>query len=366
MSKQSPSALAPKATGATLRFDHAAIGARPQSNEAGPEMPRALPSALSIPIDQVEPDLGQPRKTMDLGRLQELAESIKEHGILEPLLVREDGYKEDGRERYVIIAGGRRREAALLAGLTRLPAVLSDRQGLQVRVIQLLENLQREDLPEIEEARAIRELRAILEEQQGGKPVPLKALMPILHKSYSYIDERIKLLNHADVADAVESRGVKASTATLVAKIADDDARADLLRQVEENKLSRKDVQRIIRKRAVKVVDADDQDVGGTPTLREVAHLMGATEPEISFAAETLRTDDEISAQEALTLARHTPSIGIVDDTAAGALDPLARELGDLLPSPMERGAARRLLQWQHDRALASDHVAALLAALDA
>ncbi len=307
MSKRTTDGRVPRGAGATLRFNHAAIGAAPAVAETEKEMPRALASALSIPIDQVVPDPDQPRKTMDRARLEELAGSIVEHGILEPLLVREDGYLPDGRERYVVIAGGRRREAAIIAGQTRVPALLSDKQGMALRVIQLLENLQREDLPEVEEARAIKEIRAIMTMQRGGKEAPVHMLVSILHRSATYIEERLKLLDHADVADAVARDQVAPSTATLVAKVDDDDARAELLRRVKEEKLTRKEVQRLIGKRTVSVVEVDGETVGGAPTLREVAQAMDATEGEIGFAARVLRDDREMSPEEALMLARHTP-----------------------------------------------------------
>ncbi len=109
-----------------------------------------------IDINYVKPDPNQPRKTMDPERLQELADSIKEHGFEQPITVT----KNPDDENYTIVAGQRRYEASKLLGLEHIPAwirpeTLDERQRLER---QLVENLQREDLPVLEEARAIQVL----------------------------------------------------------------------------------------------------------------------------------------------------------------------------------------------------------------
>ena len=104
----------------------------------------ANPSALMVPVDQLMPDPGQPRRHFDETALAALAESIKQQGMLQPLLVREDGALPDGRSRYVIIAGGRRHRAAQLAGLDAVPVVVhAETSGPDLRILQLIENLQR-------------------------------------------------------------------------------------------------------------------------------------------------------------------------------------------------------------------------------
>ncbi len=112
---------------------------------------RTLVGALGVPIEMVQPDPDQPRKTRDASRLLELAASIKEHGILQPLVVRESGLLEDGRTRYMIVAGERRYAAAMQAGLTRLPVVVRESSGADLRVLQLTENMQGEDLDPVDE-----------------------------------------------------------------------------------------------------------------------------------------------------------------------------------------------------------------------
>ncbi len=96
----------------------------PQAGTALRDAERTLPSALQVPIEQLVPDPDQPRRAMDRNRLTELAGSLTEYGVLQPLLVRADGFLDDGRTRYMIIAGGRRYAAAQQAGLTHLPVVV--------------------------------------------------------------------------------------------------------------------------------------------------------------------------------------------------------------------------------------------------
>ena len=112
--------------------------------------------ALSLPISQVEPGLKQPRKRFDDEALSDLADSIRIHGVIQPLTVRRlsSGY-------YQIIAGERRWRAAKLAGLSEIPAVVIEADDRKVMELALIENLQREDLNPMEEANGF---KALMEE----------------------------------------------------------------------------------------------------------------------------------------------------------------------------------------------------------
>ncbi len=109
---------------------------------------------LSIPISQVEPSMEQPRKNFNDDSLSGLADSIRVHGVLQPLTVRRlsSGY-------YQIIAGERRWRAAKLAGLENIPVIVLDADGRKVMELSLIENLQREDLDPIEEANGYQALK---------------------------------------------------------------------------------------------------------------------------------------------------------------------------------------------------------------
>jgi len=168
---------------------------------------RILAGAREVSIDQVHPDPDQPRKEMQSERLRELAASIASYGVLQPLVVRQDGMARNGDMSYTIIAGGRRYAALQLAlqeatdgelraRLARVPVVVTDTPEAQHRILQLVENLQREELSPIEEARALRELMAL----QGWS---LERVAASVHRSHGYVDERLRLLRHEDIADAV-------------------------------------------------------------------------------------------------------------------------------------------------------------------
>lgn len=106
-----------------------------------------------LPLAEISPDPEQPRKRFDETALAELASSILEHGVLQPIVVRATGLG-----RYTIIAGERRWRAARLAGLTEIPAVVRELTDSQAMEIALIENLQREDLDPVEEAMGYRQL----------------------------------------------------------------------------------------------------------------------------------------------------------------------------------------------------------------
>ena len=105
-----------------------------------------------IPIQEIHPNPNQPRTHFNEKELGELSESIQEHGVLQPLLVRKDA------KGYEIIAGERRYQAATLAGLTELPVIIKDVDDAEMLTIALIENLQRSDLNPIEEALAYQRL----------------------------------------------------------------------------------------------------------------------------------------------------------------------------------------------------------------
>jgi len=120
-----------------------------------PETPSARSGLAEIPVKRIRPNPRQPRRRFDAAALDELAASVKEHGLLQPLLVAEDGA--DG---YVLVAGERRWRAARRAGLTAVPAVIRERiDGKEELELALVENLQRRDLTPLEEARAFQDLR---------------------------------------------------------------------------------------------------------------------------------------------------------------------------------------------------------------
>lgn len=181
-----------------------------------------LIGARQVPIDQVVPDPGQPRRDWDddesVARLADLAASLKEFGVLQPLLVREDGSLDDGRTRYAIIAGGRRRAAAELASLRSLPVVIRDEEAGRVRVLQLVENIQRRALAPLDEARAYQEII-------DAEGISAEALGARLSISRQQVRDRILLLSDQVVSDAVQREQVPATVASEMLRLPDEGQR---------------------------------------------------------------------------------------------------------------------------------------------
>ena len=137
----------------------------------------------TLPLREIEPDPGQPRKTFDDETLAELSASIAEHGLLQPIAVRP---KPSGG--YLIVAGERRWRASRMAGLTEVPVIVKDVTDEQAMELALVENLQREDLDPVEEAVGIRELmtRCDLTQEQAARK---------LGKSRSALANSLRLLS---------------------------------------------------------------------------------------------------------------------------------------------------------------------------
>ena len=155
--------------------------------------------ALLLPIDSITPNPLNPRKCFDEEKLQELAQSIKEVGLLQPLVV-----ESTGPGNYLLLAGERRLKACNLIGLDHVPVIVRDRDadlesGSQV-ALMLIENLQREDLDPIEEARAFAELT----KEHGWTQTDLAAKIGV---SQSHIANRIRLLNLPETAQEAISEG---------------------------------------------------------------------------------------------------------------------------------------------------------------
>jgi ParB family chromosome partitioning protein len=160
--------------------------------------------ARTLPADVIELDPDQPRRTLDEAALVELAESIRTQGVLQPILVRRDP---DRPGRYVVVAGERRLRAARIAGLGTVPVMVLAGESLrEARIAQLTENLQREDLPPMEEALAVVSLAEAHELSQ-------EELARRLAKSPAYVSRiftvsRIPAAEYGELATFKPSLGV--------------------------------------------------------------------------------------------------------------------------------------------------------------
>ncbi len=153
----------------------------------------ARESEHSVALDLVDPNPHQPRREFDQDRLAELADSIRQHGVIQPVVLRRM------RDRYQLVAGERRCRAARLAGLSEIPALVRDYSDLQMLELAIVENLQRDDLGAIEEALAYQQLldRLNLTQEQAAVRVG---------KSRSHVANTLRLLQLPEVLQQYVSR----------------------------------------------------------------------------------------------------------------------------------------------------------------
>ena len=180
-----------------------------------------------LKISMVDPKSDQPRKYFDKEALEQLADSIVENGLLQPILVREYG---DGR--YQIIAGERRFRASKIAGLTEIPAIVLDRDDRKTAQIALIENLQREDLNPLEEAMAYKSLAEEFDMTQEELSVKVG-------KSRSAIANTLRLLDLPDeVLTLVASKELSSGHARTILGLKNRDAMILLAQRAVEEDLS--------------------------------------------------------------------------------------------------------------------------------
>lgn len=204
-------------------------------------------SESTIPISNIEPNKNQPRKNFDEKELEELADSIKQNGILQPLLVRPKG---DG---YEIVAGERRYQAAKLAGLSEVPVVIRDIDDDEVFQLALIENLQRSDLSPLEEARGYRQL---LDE----KGMTQDELAKTLSKSRSSITNTLRLLDlPQEVQDLLEEGKITAGHARAILAVPSEEGRIRLAEKVAEEHLSVRQTESLAPMFSVKDDEVDEK-----------------------------------------------------------------------------------------------------------
>lgn len=181
---------------------------------------------MNLELNRIVPQLNQPRKSFEDSALQELVDSIREHGVLQPVLVRPKG------EDYEIIAGERRWRAARLAGLDRLPALVKDIEDIRAAEISLVENLQREDLSAIEEALAFKNL---LERCQYTQ----EQVAARVGKSRAYVANTIRLLNLSpEIIEMIEQKKISPGHARALLSLRSPREQMAAAKDIINNKLS--------------------------------------------------------------------------------------------------------------------------------
>lgn len=179
-----------------------------------------------LPIEQIVPNPNQPRTHFNETELNELSESIREHGVLQPLLVRKKGSK------YEIIAGERRYQASKLADLTEVPVIIKDVDDQEMLALALIENLQRSDLNPLEEAKGYRHLI-------DASGMTQDALSKAVSKSRSAITNSLRLLDLPEAVQQMIFEGkLTAGHARAILAVPYEDARIKLAERVVNEGLS--------------------------------------------------------------------------------------------------------------------------------
>ena len=205
----------------------------------------------SLKLSEIKPNPYQPREIFDEEKLQELADSIKEHGVFTPVLVRRvtNGYE--------LVAGERRTKAAEIAGLTEIPAIIVDFNDDQMMEISLLENIQRENLTAIEEAKAYKNLidkRGYTQEELGKR----------VSKSREHVANTLRLLSLPDkVQKLVENGTLTAGQARPLITVDPKDIDKLVDKVVKEN-LSARRVEKLVQ-------DYKNPPIKNTPVISEAA-----------------------------------------------------------------------------------------------
>ena len=189
---------------------------------------------VEIPLDEIRSNPYQPRVIFDSEALEELANSIKEHGVIQPIIVKK------GIKGFELVAGERRTRAAKLAGLKNIPAIIKEFNDVEMMEIALIENIERENLNPIEEAKAyenILKINNITQEELAHK----------FSRSRSYITNMLGLLTLPDmVVKLVESKELSMGHARSLSKLEDPKKIEELALKIVHDDLSVRDTEKMI------------------------------------------------------------------------------------------------------------------------
>ena len=288
------------------RPDFRAAAARRLSEER--ELPPAIISLLSsdspdrrvgvrvIPLDRIEPNPEQPRLSFDEETLEELASSIREHGVLQPILVRPLGHG-----RFQLIAGERRWRASEMAGLETVPALVEDIDDDTAREISIIENLQREDLSPLDEA-------AMYDRMIREHGYSIRKLAEKLGKDKGYLENRLRLADApVEVRELVSLRKDTLSHAYELMKVDDPKKRRRLADQVARGELSLVKLRERIEGRTPRPVGTDEFEPEPTVTRNVNGNgIAEETDDEVwtgSGAGAAIGEDSLVLAKQQLALA---------------------------------------------------------------
>lgn len=227
-------------------------------------------------LDDIIPNRFQPREIFDEKALKELAASIKEHGVIQPIIVRNIGGK------YEIIAGERRYKASALAGLTKIPAIIRNLDDKESSKVALLENLQRKDLNAIEEARTYQKILELDEMTQ-------EELAKTMGKSQSAVANKIRLLSLPDeIQTALLKEQISERHARSLLNITNPAEQIEMLKKIITNKLSVRQLEAELKEKEEPKEISSSAQINTNP-LTPDASLLTSSNPfgEIKIAPPT-------------------------------------------------------------------------------
>lgn len=234
--------LIPNALGETKTKKEIAAKSKTETTEG--KEPQIL-----VKITKVEPNREQPRKNFNEDALQELADSIKQFGLLQPILV------QDRKDYYEIIAGERRWRAAKLAGLKEVPVIIRNYTEQEIVEISLIENIQREDLNPIEEAQAYKRLLTEFHLKQDE-------VAERVSKSRAAVTNSIRLLKlNEEVQRMVVDEMISTGHARALLAVENPEEQYNLAQRIFDEKLSVRDVEKLVKNlhKPVKPKKVDDK-----------------------------------------------------------------------------------------------------------
>lgn len=222
--------------------------------------PDTKDEVVQLYLDDIIPNRFQPREVFDEKALKELAVSIKEHGVIQPIIVRNVNGK------YEIIAGERRYKASALAGMTKIPAIIRDLDDKESSKVALLENLQRKNLNPIEEARTYQKILEIDQMTQ-------EELAKTMGKSQSAVANKIRLLSLSDeIQDALLKEQISERHARTLLNVPDAKEQKEMLKKVIDNKMSVRALEEEIKKMYPKKEQEESApEIIATPQIEDIA-----------------------------------------------------------------------------------------------
>lgn len=304
-----------------------------------PDEPGSVKDVRRMPVDRIESNPDQPRQHFDEDALADLAASIREHGVLQPVLVRP---LTDGR--YQIVAGERRWRASAMAGLDEIPVIIEDLDEEAALEIAIIENLQREDISPLEEA----EMFERMTKEHGYS---LRKLATKLGKDKGYLENRLRLVDAPDdVRELVAIRRDTLSHAYELMKVEDPRRRRRLAKQVASGELSLVKLRKRIEAQAVR----DAEQAAGIVVTPEPEPMADVEWETLNEAADVEIEVDEPQQAEYVAIPIEPEGPAVDDptiDNAAGHLETAVAELVEALATDAaltEASSAERQLFAKH------------------